>query len=71
MLQFLDFLNLEVHRNRNTGCRVTAILMNGWILPIGGASAVEGLLSMGPTPSSFREKGPFWLTFILDQIATG
>ena len=44
------------HLNRNTGCRVTAILMNGVILPIGGASAVEGLLSTGPTPSSFRER---------------
>ena len=37
---------------RITGSRVTAILPNGWILPIGEASAVEGLLSMGPTPSS-------------------
>ena len=43
--------------------RITAILLNEWILPIGGASAVEGLLSMGPTPSSFRglylDLGPF------------
>ena len=30
-----------------TGSRVTAILLNEWILPIGGASAVEGLRSMG------------------------
>ena len=29
----------------------SAILLNGWILPIDGASAVEGLLSTGPTPS--------------------
>ena len=29
------------------------ILLNGWIFPIGEASAVEGLLSTGPTPSSF------------------
>ena len=35
-----------------TGSRVTAILLNGWILPICGASAREGLLSTGPTPSS-------------------
>ena len=33
--------------------RITAILLNEWILPIGGASVVEGLLSTGPTPSSF------------------
>ena len=30
-----------------TGSRVTDILLNGWILPIGGASAVKGLRSMG------------------------
>ena len=41
-------LNLEGHLNRITGSRVPAILLNGWILPIVGASAVEGLLSMGP-----------------------
>ena len=49
----LEILNLEGHSNRITGSRVTAIFMNWWFLPIGGASAVEGLLSMGPTPSSF------------------
>ena len=41
------------HLNRITGLRITAILLNGWILPIGVASAVEGLLSTGPSPSSF------------------
>ena len=40
-------LNLEVHPNRITGSRVTAILLNGWILAIGGASSVEGLRLMG------------------------
>ena len=55
MLQFfLEILNLEGHLNCITGSRITAILLNGWILPSGGASAVEGLLSTGPTPSSFR-----------------
>ena len=44
--------NLEGHLNNITGSRVTAILLNGWILPIGGASAVKGLLSTGPPPSS-------------------
>ena len=29
--------------NRITGSKVTAILLTGWILPIGGASAVKGL----------------------------
>ena len=50
---FLEIINLEGHPNRITGSRVTAILLNGWMLPIGGASAVEGLLSTGPTPSSY------------------
>ena len=53
MLQFWEILNLEGHPNCNTGSRVMAILLNGWILPVGGASAVEGLLSTGPTPSSY------------------
>ena len=29
------YLNLEGHQNRITGSRVTAILLNGWIFPIG------------------------------------
>ena len=37
------FLNPEGHQNRISGSKVTAILLEGWILPIGGASAVEGL----------------------------
>ena len=46
-------LNLEGHLNCITASRVTVILLNWWILPIGGASAVEGLFLTGPTPSSF------------------
>ena len=49
---FWEILNLEGHPNRITGLRDAAILLNWWILPIGGASAVEGLLSTEPTPSS-------------------
>ena len=41
------FLNPEGHQNRITGSKVTAILLKGWILPISGASAVEGLRSTG------------------------
>ena len=40
------FRHLFYH-NRITGSRVTAILLNRWIFPIGGTSAVEGLLSTG------------------------
>ena len=48
---FSDILNLEGHRNCITGSRVTAILLNGWILSIGGASVVEGLRSTGLPPT--------------------
>ena len=40
-------LNLEGHPNCIAGSRVTAILLKGWILPIGGALAFEGLRLMG------------------------
>ena len=36
-----EILNLEGHLNCITGSKVTAILLNGWILPIGEASAVK------------------------------
>ena len=49
---FWEILNFEGHQNCTTGSIVMAILLNGLILPIGGASAVEGLLSTGPSPSS-------------------
>ena len=34
-----EFLNPEGHLNRITGSKVMAILLNGWILPFGGASS--------------------------------
>ena len=34
---FWEILNLQGHQNCIAGSIVTAILMNGWILPIGGA----------------------------------
>ena len=43
----METLNLEGHPNCTTGSRVTAILLKGSILPIGEASAVEGLQSTG------------------------
>ena len=42
-----NFLNPEGHQNCISGSKVTAILQKGLILPIGGASAVEGLQSTG------------------------
>ena len=35
--------NIFMAPPRPNGLKVTAILLNGWILPIGGASAVKGL----------------------------
>ena len=32
-----EILHLEGHPNRITGSKATAILLNGWTLPIGGA----------------------------------
>ena len=40
-------LNPEGHQNPTNGSKVTAILLKGWISPVGGASAVEGLRSTG------------------------
>ena len=36
--KFLDIINLEGHQNYIIGTRVTTILMNGWIFPIGQSS---------------------------------
>ena len=48
---FEEIINIEGHPNCTTGSRVTAILLNGGILPICEASAVEGLRSTGlPRP---------------------
>ena len=40
---FKEILTLLGHPNCITGSKVTATLPNGWILSIGGASAVKGL----------------------------
>ena len=36
---FEEILNLEGHLNRFIGSTVTAILVNGWILPSGGVAS--------------------------------
>ena len=41
------FLNPKEHQSPISGSKVTAILLRGWILSIGGAPAVEGLRSTG------------------------
>ena len=40
-------INLEGHPYYITGSKFTMILLKGWNLPIGGASAVEGLRATG------------------------
>ena len=40
--KFMEIINLEGHPNHITESRVTAILLNGWILPIGGVAS-EGV----------------------------
>ena len=49
------FLNPEGHQNRISGLKVMAILLKGWILPIGGASSVEGLQSTGLPRLVYRQ----------------
>ena len=41
------FLNPGGHQNPINGSKVTAILLMGWISPVGRASAVEGLQTTG------------------------
>ena len=45
-----EILNLKWHPNHICGSKVAAILLNEWILSIGGATAVEGLQSMPGLP---------------------
>ena len=45
----LDIWNHEGHQNHITGSRVTAVLLNGWILPIGIAFSGWGSVIKGAT----------------------
>ena len=47
VIMIKKFLNLEGHQNPVNVLKVTAILLKGWISPLGGASSVEGLRSTG------------------------
>ena len=51
---FKEILNHEGHSNRITVSRVTAILLNGWILPVGGASS--GRVCAQPTKQACFHK---------------
>ena len=47
-----NLLNPKEHQNIISGSKVTAILLRGWILPICGFSAGEGL-RLQPTQQAF------------------
>ena len=67
------FLNPEGHQNRIRGSKVTAILLEGWILPIGGSSSVEGLGSTGlPRLVFLHFPGSYQVTaHIIDKLLVG
>ena len=61
---FKEILNLEGHPNCITGSTVIAILLNGWILPIGRASAVKGL-RLQPAQQACFIHCPSWRRYYL------
>ena len=65
VIEIKNFLKPKGQQNPINGSKVTAILLEGWILPYGGASAVEVLGSMGlPLASliNLEEKRQQWAT---------
>ena len=62
-----NFLNLKSHQNPINGSKVTAILLKGWIWPNGGASAVQGLRSMG-LPRLVGERQVFCVIYSCFEI---
>jgi hypothetical protein len=58
-----NFLNPKGHQNPINGSKVMAILLKGWILPIGGASPVEGLQSTGLPRLVWGDLGTFELIY--------
>ena len=52
-------LNPEGHQNPISGLKVMAILLKGWILPIGGASAGEGLRLQPAQQACFKARRPY------------
>ena len=58
-----NYLNPKGHPNPISGSKVTAILLKGRILPIGGASAGEGLRQQPAEQAcfstSFTESSPY------------
>ena len=65
-----EIINFKGQPNRITGPRVTAILLNGWILPIEEGSAVEGLRSTG-LPRLVSARALFFLVIIIQHYYDG
>ena len=65
MLHFLkEIPNIIGHPNHIFGARVTAVLLNGWNMPIGGASAAEGLRATATPSSLLNKKGMLQVLYI-------
>ena len=58
VIKYGTILNLEGHPKRTTSLGFTAILLDGGILPIGEASALEGSAINGAVTSSFLNNNP-------------
>ena len=72
---FSDILNLEGHQNSCIGLKVTVILMNGWILPTGGANRYTKLENLACSQTVFLQftfciKHRFMKTLLLSSVAT-
>ena len=59
-----NFLNPEGHQNPISGSKVTVIFLKGWILPIGGASAGEGLRMQPAHQACFDTSKEFCLNLM-------
>ena len=57
-----NFLNPNEHQTPIIGSKVTAILLKGWIWPIGEASAGEGLRLQPAQQACFRYSPLRWLS---------
>ena len=57
-----NFLNPQGHQNPISGSKVTAILLKGWILPIGEASSGEGLRLQPAQQACFMNVGSFFFS---------
>ena len=65
-----EILNIEGHQNRIAGSKVTAFWLNGWILPVGGASAVKGLRLQPAQQACFYTYSYLFLVLFKREVIT-